>query len=61
VSLSLEDLADFREQMNVPGTVLEYPNWRWKLPMALDELKARLRPIGDIMKSAGRGVPKAIV
>jgi 4-alpha-glucanotransferase len=38
VALQLEDLAGMRERANLPGTVDEYPNWRRKLPLTLDEL-----------------------
>jgi 4-alpha-glucanotransferase len=33
-----EDLIGSAEQVNVPGTMDEHPNWRRKLPVALDEL-----------------------
>lgn len=35
----LEDLLGVREQANLPGTVEEQPNWRRKLPLALEELE----------------------
>jgi len=31
-----EDVLAMREQMNLPGTTSEYPNWRRKLPLALE-------------------------
>lgn len=34
----LEDALGIREQINVPGTVLEHPNWRRRLPLAIDEM-----------------------
>ena len=34
----LEDMLYQEEQMNVPGTFLEYPNWRFKLTQTLDKL-----------------------
>jgi 4-alpha-glucanotransferase len=30
------------EQPNIPGTVNEHPNWRRRLPLALDELAAAI-------------------
>lgn len=33
-----EDLLGCVEQANLPGTVQEYPNWRRRLPLALDQL-----------------------
>jgi 4-alpha-glucanotransferase len=38
VAVQLEDLAAVKEQANLPGTVDEYPNWRRKQPLDLDEL-----------------------
>lgn len=36
--MRLEDVLLQEEQVNVPGTYLEYPNWRFKLPVLLEEL-----------------------
>ncbi len=36
----LEDVLEQDEQVNLPGTYLEYPNWRYKLPVELDDLFA---------------------
>jgi (1->4)-alpha-D-glucan 1-alpha-D-glucosylmutase len=38
--VQLEDLLGMREQMNLPGTVEEYPNWRRKLPIDVAALFA---------------------
>jgi 4-alpha-glucanotransferase len=38
-----EDLAGAVEQVNVPGTMDEHPNWRHRLPLTLDELVASPR------------------
>jgi len=35
-----EDLFGVREQANLPGTVDEYPNWRRKLPVSLEDADA---------------------
>ena len=39
LAVSLEDLLGVAEQPNIPGTVDEHPNWRRKLPVALDEIE----------------------
>lgn len=44
--VQLEDVAGVVEQANLPGTVDEQPNWRRKLPLALDELAASERMQG---------------
>ncbi len=38
VAVQLEDVLGVREQANLPGTVDEHPNWRRKLPLAIEEL-----------------------
>jgi 4-alpha-glucanotransferase len=38
MAVSLEDLLEVIEQPNIPGTVNEHPNWRQKLPLALDKI-----------------------
>jgi 4-alpha-glucanotransferase len=54
--ISLEDLCGVREQVNVPGTLAEYPNWSRVLPVSLDEMRSRpeLSVIARIMSEAGR-------
>ncbi len=34
----LEDALGVREQTNLPGTLFEHPNWRRRMPLAIDEL-----------------------
>ena len=43
LAISLEDLLGVIDQPNIPGTVNEHPNWRQRLPVALDEIAARDR------------------
>jgi 4-alpha-glucanotransferase len=38
LAISLEDLLGVSDQPNVPGTVDEHPNWRRKLPVAIEEI-----------------------
>jgi 4-alpha-glucanotransferase len=42
LAISLEDLLGVVDQPNVPGTVNEHPNWRQRLPIALDEIAAAI-------------------
>lgn len=37
LSIQLEDLLGVMDQANVPGTVTEQPNWRRKLPLAVED------------------------
>ena len=41
VALQLDDLLGMTDPVNVPGTDREYPNWRRKLPVELEELTTR--------------------
>jgi 4-alpha-glucanotransferase len=36
--ISLEDLLGVIDQPNIPGTVNEHPNWRHRLPVALEDI-----------------------
>jgi 4-alpha-glucanotransferase len=38
LAISLEDLLGVIDQPNIPGTVNEHPNWRRRLPLALDAI-----------------------
>ena len=40
LSVQLEDWLEMDQPVNIPGTVDEYPNWRRKLSMNLDEIFA---------------------
>jgi 4-alpha-glucanotransferase len=55
--ISLEDLLGITDQVNLPGTVDEHPNWRQRLPIALEGLRTheQVVRVGEIMRSAGRG------
>src|SRR6266436_3110246 len=57
--ISMEDILGIRDQVNLPGTTHEHPNWRHRLPVSLEELKnhAALRSTADCMRSAGRDSP----
>jgi 4-alpha-glucanotransferase len=38
LAISLEDLLGVADQPNIPGTVNEHPNWRQRLPVAIDDV-----------------------
>jgi 4-alpha-glucanotransferase len=40
VMVAIEDLLDVADQVNVPGTIDQYPNWRRKLPRPVEEWRA---------------------
>ena len=39
-AIRIEDLAAERDPVNLPGTVLEYPNWRRRLGVAIEDLSS---------------------
>jgi 4-alpha-glucanotransferase len=42
LTISLEDLLGVIDQPNIPGTVNEHPNWRQRLPVAIDEIASAI-------------------
>ncbi|OAF13395.1 4-alpha-glucanotransferase [Bradyrhizobium centrolobii] len=42
LAISLEDLLGVIDQPNIPGTIDEHPNWRQRLPVALDRIASRV-------------------
>jgi 4-alpha-glucanotransferase len=42
LTISLEDLLGVIDQPNIPGTVNEHPNWRRRLPLAIDKIAAAI-------------------
>ena len=61
VSIALDDVLGLIDQINMPGTVTEHPNWRRRLPVPVEELGAdqRLRRAAAIFAGAGRGAAAA--
>jgi 4-alpha-glucanotransferase len=57
VSIAIEDVLHVCDQINVPGTVTEHPNWRRRWPVLLEDLASdqRLRDIAATLSRAGRG------
>jgi 4-alpha-glucanotransferase len=55
--VAMEDVLGVVDQPNVPGTVHEHPNWRRRLPVALEDLAHHksLAVLADVMAAAGRG------
>jgi 4-alpha-glucanotransferase len=54
--IALEDVLETKDQVNVPGTLNEHPNWRRRLPVPLEQLKDQpvLAAVADVMRDAGR-------
>ncbi len=55
--LNLEDIFGWPEQQNLPGTKDEYPNWRLKLPLRLEDIlpAPELVAAARLMQRCGRG------
>jgi 4-alpha-glucanotransferase len=42
MAISLEDILGVVDQPNIPGTVHEHPNWRQRLPVAIEDIAATI-------------------
>ncbi len=58
--ISLEDLLGVTDQVNLPGTTNEHPNWQRRLPVGLEDLRDldTVTRIADTMRSAGRSAAR---
>lgn len=56
VMVAVDDLLDAEEQINIPGTAAEYPNWRRVLPVPVDRWSAQptFRAVKAAFDDAGR-------
>lgn len=56
VAVQLDDVTGETEQQNVPGTIHEYPNWRRRTALPVEEMadNAELAGLGRMMAAAGR-------
>ena len=57
MAVQLEDLLGLEEQPNLPGTVGEHPNWRRRLPVALEELETH-GLFGDLLAAIAAERPR---
>jgi 4-alpha-glucanotransferase len=55
-AVQIEDVLAFTEQPNLPGTILDHPNWRRRLPQSTLEIarSPMLKQISHIMQTANR-------
>ena len=56
VMVAVEDILNIADQINIPGTIDQYPNWRKRLPLSIEALKAdqTLQRVAEIFAQAGR-------
>jgi 4-alpha-glucanotransferase len=56
--VQIEDVLGIADQANVPGTINEHPNWRRRLPVALEDLKGvdTFSSVAAIMAETGRSL-----
>jgi 4-alpha-glucanotransferase len=59
LTISLEDMIGVIEQPNIPGTVNEHPNWRQRLPIAIDRIVSAINV--SALKLATKERSRAIV
>jgi 4-alpha-glucanotransferase len=60
VAISLDDVMGEREQVNIPGTTDQHPNWRRKLPLLIEKLEGHdtWRRVGEAFAKAGRSIKR---
>ena len=61
VLINLDDAAMVKERPNMPGTVDQYPNWRYALPRSVDDIMTS--PLADELISVieqGRKLDKQL-
>ena len=46
LSVAIDDVLCVVDQINVPGTIDQHPNWRRRLPVSIDEFRARYGAAG---------------
>jgi 4-alpha-glucanotransferase len=56
VAIALDDIVGDREQLNIPGTTREHPNWRRKLAVPLEALSGhrQFARVAEAFAKAGR-------
>ena len=56
--VSMEDVLGGADQVNVPGTIDNHPNWRRRLPLGLEALHLQegFKVVAEIMRSTGRSL-----
>jgi 4-alpha-glucanotransferase len=57
LAVAVDDIVGSYHQPNIPGTTIEYPNWRRRLALDIDEIARHetLHDIADVMAADGRG------
>lgn len=60
VLVQLGDILGHEEQINLPGTTVEYPNWRRRSLINVEEMggDARVRALAEVFRKAGRAAAK---
>lgn len=60
VCVAIEDILGVADQINIPGTVEQHPNWRRKLPVALEDMEGiiELRRVAEAFAQTGRAVDR---
>ena len=56
--VALDDVLGVLDQINIPGTVAQHPNWRRKLPLAIEDLETHetLARVAEAFARGGRSI-----
>jgi len=59
LAISVEDILGVADQVNLPGTTTEHPNWRRRWPVLLEDLPSDpgLKALADVLLREGRSAP----
>ena len=54
--VAMEDVLNVNEQVNLPGTIDEHPNWRGRLPISLEDFwqHVGLKRLAAMLETRGR-------
>ena len=55
-AVALDDIVGVHDQVNIPGTTAQHPNWRRKLPVAVEDLQDHedMRRVAQAFAQGGR-------
>jgi 4-alpha-glucanotransferase len=55
--IPLEDAIECEEQVNIPGTIDQHPNWLQKLPVSIEDF-FQTNSVNEIVKAMRQARPK---
>jgi len=56
--INQEDLTGEKEQQNLPGSTWQYPNWRRKMLVTVEDIAPLAEKFAEVVARSGRAHPK---